>query len=168
MKRLLVGMLVVGLGAASAAAQAMELKRFPLNDVAEILTRSGVELDPALSADGGGSLKVIATEPTVVHLVETGDLDVENARLLYQAKLRTDKLQGQAYLEMWCHFPGKGEFFSRGLQSPVTGSTEWTSTETPFLLKAGENPDNIKLNLVINGTGTVWVDDARLVEGPLQ
>ena len=25
----------------------------------------------------------------------------------------------------------------------------------PFL-KKGENPDNVKLNLVINGTGTVW------------
>lgn len=33
----------------------------------------------------------------------------------------------------------------------LLGSQEWTSLETPFFLKAGENPDNIKINLVING-----------------
>ena len=68
---------------------------------------------------------------------------------------------------MWCRFPGKGEFFSRGLQSPLTGTTDWTTEETAFFLKKGENPDNVKLNLVINGSGTAWIDDVRLLKGPL-
>jgi hypothetical protein len=76
-------------------------------------------------------------------------------------------MDGQAYLEMMCHFPGKGEFFSRGLMNPLTGTTDWMTIETPFLLKMGENPDNVKLNLVVNGTGTVWIDDIRLLKGPL-
>ncbi|MFQ5993117.1 MAG: hypothetical protein ACE5NA_11835 [Nitrospiraceae bacterium] len=108
------------------------------------------------------------TKPTVVRLFEVGDLDIENARLIYRAKLRTEGLDGQVYLEMWCHFPGKGEFFSRGLQKPLSGTTEWTSVETPFFLKKGENPDNIRLNVVISGPGTAWIDDIRLVKGPLQ
>ena len=107
-------------------------------------------------------------EPTVIRLFETGDIDIEDARLIYQAKVRTEGVQGQVFLEMWCHFPGKGEFFSRGLQSPVSGTTEWTSVETPFFLQKGENPDNVKLNLVIDGTGTVWIDDIRLIKGPLK
>jgi hypothetical protein len=68
---------------------------------------------------------------------------------------------------MWCYFPGKGEFFSRGLQTALTGSSDWTTQETFFFLKKGENPDNVKLNLVINGKGTAWIDDIHLLKGPL-
>jgi len=71
-------------------------------------------------------------------------------------------------LEMWCHFPGQGEYFSRGLHAPLTGSNEWSSQETVFFLKEGENPDNIKLNLVVNGTGTVWIDNIKVLKAPIQ
>lgn len=146
----------------------MELKRFPVDSLEGIITQSGVQFDKEVSSDGKGSLKIIATEPTVVRLFELGDIDVENARLIYQAKVRTEGVEGQVFLEMWCHFLGKGEFFSRGLQTPLTGTTNWTTEETPFFLKKGENPDNVKLNLVINGKGTVWIDDIRILKGPLQ
>ena len=53
------------------------------------------------------------------------------------------------YLEMVCHFPGKGDFFSRALDAALSGTTGWTAQETAFVLKPGENPDNIKLNVVI-------------------
>jgi len=69
---------------------------------------------------------------------------------------------------MWCRFEGKGDFFSRGLHTLVTGDTEWTDIETSFYLKSGENPNNVKLNLVVNGSGTVWIDDIRLVKYPLE
>jgi hypothetical protein len=108
------------------------------------------------------------TKPTVIRLFEVRDLNVEDARLIYQARVRTENVQGQVYLEMWCHFPGKGEFFSRGLQSPLTGTTDWTTEETPFFLNKGENPDYVKLNLVINGKGTAWIDDIKLLKGPLK
>jgi len=65
-------------------------------------------------------------------------------------------------------FSGKGEFFSRGLQTPLMGTTNWATEETPFLLKEGENPDNVKLNVVIQGKGTVWVDNICLLKAPLQ
>jgi hypothetical protein len=146
----------------------VELKRFPIDSLEGIITQSGVQFDKEVSSDGNGSLKMVATELTAVRLFELGDIDVENARLIYQAKVRTEGVEGQVYLEMWCHFPGKGEFFSRGLQTPLTGTTNWTTEETPFFLKKGENPDNVKLNLVINGKGTAWIDDIRVLKGPLQ
>jgi hypothetical protein len=37
---------------------------------------------------------------------------------------------------------------------------------TPFFLEAGQKPDLIRLNLVVNGTGTVWIDDIRLLRQP--
>lgn len=155
-------------GCSQPPTQVMELKRFPLNDLEGVLSRSDVEFDRAVSSDGGGSVRISVTQPTVVRLFELGDLDIENARLIYQAKVRTQGVNGQVYLEMWCRFPGKGEFFSRGLQTPVSGTTDWTTEETPFFLQKGENPDNIKLNLVMNGTGTAWIDDIRLLRGSLQ
>jgi hypothetical protein len=132
-----------------------------------IITRSGVRIDKDISSDGNGSLRITSIKPTVIRLFETGAIDIENARLTYQARLRTAHVEGQVYLEMWCHFPGKGEYFSRGLKTPLTGTTEWTTEETPFFLKKGENPDNVKLNLVINGKGTAWIDDVRLLKAPL-
>ncbi len=156
------------IGCTKPSTEVVELKIFPVDSMEGIITQSGVEIDKAVSSDGNGSLRITATEPTVVRLFEVGDIDVENARLIYRAKVRTDNVDGKVYLEMWCNFPGKGEFFSRGLQTPLTGTTDWTTEETPFFLKKGENPDNVKLNLIIDGKGTAWIDDIRLMKGPLQ
>ena len=145
----------------------VQIKHYPLDSTEGIITRSNISLDKNISSDRNGSLRIATSEPVTIRLFELGDIDVENARLTYRAQLRTEDVKGQAYLEMWCRFPGKGEFFSRGLHSPLSGSTEWTSQEIPFFLKKGENPDDIKLNLVINGTGTVWIDDIRMLKGPL-
>jgi len=41
------------------------------------------------------------------------------------------------------------------------------SFETPFFLKKGEQPDLIKLNVVVKGGGKVWVKDVELIKAPL-
>ena len=140
---------------------------FPVDDLEGLITRTGVEIDHEISSDGKGSLRVTTETPVTVKLYETGDINLENSRLTYQARIRTEGVEGQAYLEMWCSFPGKGEFFSRGLDSHVTGSSDWSTQQTPFFLEKGENPDNVRMNLVINGRGTVWIDDIKLTMAPL-
>jgi hypothetical protein len=150
-----------------AALEVTELKRFALDNTEGLITQTGVQIDKQISSDGNGSLRIEATKSTTVRLFETGDIDIENARLIYQARVRAENVEGQVYLEMWCHFAGLGDFFSKGLGTPVTGTTSWTTVETPFFLKKGENPDNVKLNLVIDGKGTAWIDDIRLMKGPL-
>jgi hypothetical protein len=149
------------------SAPVTELKKFPLDSLEGVLTQSGLGLDKEVSSDGSGSLRADAPGQTVIRLFELGDIDIENARLIYQAKVRTKDVEGQVYLEMWCSFPGKGEFFSRALESPLSGTTDWTTQQTPFFLQKGQNPDNVKLNLVINGKGTAWIDDVRVMQGPL-
>jgi len=148
------------------AADVTILKQFPMDNMDGIVTQSGIHIDEQISSDGNGSLRIEATKPTTVRLFETGDIDIENARLIYQARVRTEDVEGRVYLEMWCHFAGVGDAFSRGLATPLTGTTEWTTEEIPFFLKKGENPDNVKLNLVVNGSGTVWVDNIRLLSAP--
>ena len=159
---------VLIIGCSLSAQDVVELKSFPVDSLDGVLTRNSVQLDKQNSSDGKGSLKIIASQPLTVRLFEVSGIDVDEARLIYRAKVRTEGLEGLVYLEMWCHFPGKGEFFSRGLQTPISGTTNWTTEETPFFLKKGEKPDFVKLNLVVNGKGTAWIDDIRLLRGPLQ
>lgn len=140
------------------------LRWFPITNMRGVIAQSNVQFDKQISSDGNGSLRIEATEPTTIRLFETGNIDIQNVQLIYRAMLRTENVEGQVYLEMWCHFPGRGEFFARDLMTPLTGTKEWTMEETPFFLKEGENPDNVKLNLVINGKGTVWIDNIRLVD----
>ncbi len=149
-------------------AQIAELKHFPVDNLDGIITLSNVEIDREISSDGNGALRISAAESTSVRLFEVGEIDVENARLIYRARIRTEDLEGVTYLEMLCHFSEKGEYFSRDLKSPLTGTSEWVTEETSFFLKKGENPDTISLNLVINGKGTVWIDDIQLLKAPLQ
>jgi hypothetical protein len=156
------------LGCSLSAQDVVELKKFPVDSLDGVLTWNGVQLDKQNSSDGKGSLKIIAGQPLTVRLFEVSGIDVDDARLIYRAKVRTEGVEGLVYLEMWCHFPGKGEFFSRGLQTPLSGTTNWTTEETPFFLKKGEKPDYVKLNLVVNGKGTAWIDDIRLLKAPLQ
>jgi hypothetical protein len=144
------------------------LKEFPLDSVDGIIAQSDVQFDKDVSSDGKGSLKIIAKGPLTLKLLEVEGINIEDARLIYEAKVKTEGLEGNAYLEMWCQFLGKGEFFSRGLQSTASGNTGWMTMETPFFLQKGEKPERIKLNLVVDGIGAAWIDHIRLVKGPLK
>jgi hypothetical protein len=92
----------------------IELKHLALDNLEGVITLSNVEIDKQIFSEGTGSLKVTASESTTVWLFEFNDLDIDDARLVYQAKIRCNDLEGRAYLEMCCHFPDKGDFFSRG------------------------------------------------------
>jgi len=155
-------------GCAQSETTEEQLTAIPVDSMEGVLTKSGVTLDESVSSDGNGSLRVDADSSMTVRLYEIADPDVEDALLTYRAKMKTEEVAGQAYLEMWCRFPGKGEFFSRGLQAPVSGTTDWTSQEIHFRLEKGQNPDLVKLNVVMDGEGRLWIDDIVLERGPLR
>lgn len=146
---------------------ATEIKSYPLDTLEGIITQENLQLDKENSFDGKGSIKISAKEPTVVKLFETGKMEIQNSKLIFQAKLKSENLEGQAFLEIWCVFTGKGELFGRGLQGAISGNLNWHTSEAYFFLEKGQIPDNIKLNLVINGKGTVWIDDIKLIKAPL-
>jgi len=161
-------LLLSGLGCRSREAPESVLREFPLSAAVETVNPEGVSFDPESPGASAGSLKITAAGPRVVELFRTGDVDVEDARLIYRARVKTQDVEGQVYLEMYCRFAGKGSFFSRGLDAPLTGTTGWTTVETPFFLKKGENPDDVALNLVFTGKGAAWMDDIRLLRAPLR
>jgi hypothetical protein len=85
---------------------------------------------------------------------------VEGATLVYKAKVKSD-LDGTAFLEMWVNVAG-GQYFSRGMNDTVSQKTNWKTIQTPFVFQKGQKPEKVTLNLVINGKGTVWIDDVVL------
>ena len=102
---------------------------------------TGVSFDRQTSSNGKRSIRVDAQEPMIVPIFEVTDVSVENAIRIYQSNLQSQKLDGKAFLEMWVRLPGRGEFFSRSLDRPISGTASWMRIATPFFLQAGQNPD---------------------------
>jgi len=135
------------------------LRGFTVSDAP--LTRDGVTVD-------GDGWRIEFDEERSLRLFEFTDPHVDQCILTYRAQARTQGAQGRVYIEMWCRLPGRGEFFSKGLQQAVKGTTEWSAHDTPFFLKAGQQPDLIKLNVVSEGSGTVWIKDVELLRTPMK
>jgi len=157
--------LVLFLFSLTGTEQAADLKRLNLDDPMSLGTTIAADKDT--KSQGSGSIRISTLWPTTICLGELSDLDVENATLVYRANVKSEKLEGQAFLEMWCHFGG-GQYFSRGLNSVIAGTSDWKTLETPFFLQKGQKPEKVTLNIVVNGKGTVWINEARLVKEPLK
>jgi hypothetical protein len=111
---------------------------------------------------------VEAADNRTIRLFEVADLELEQCLLTYRAKMKAEGLSGRAFLEMWCCLPGRGDFFSKGLAQALTGTIDWSSYDIPFYLKKGQKPDLVKLNLVVEGRGKVWIKDIELLRTPLR
>jgi hypothetical protein len=84
--------------------------------------------------------------------------------------MKASDVQGKAYLEMRCHVRGEPdgvEHQSKGSAMPLTGTSDWASYETSFAVPDPHQVDCIKLNLVIEGQGTLWVRDVEVLRGSL-
>jgi hypothetical protein len=149
----------------SSIAQSQEFWQDGLDNLERLGT--SIQSDPAVKREGNASILVETAWPTVINLAEISAPDIEAATLVYQALLRSEGLIGAAYLEMWCHFPNGSQYFSRGLDSTVTGDSGWQRVETKFFLQAGQKPSKVTLNLVVQGQGRVWVDALALSREPL-
>jgi hypothetical protein len=145
---------------------AQELQRIGLDDASAIGLQ--VASDPVVKAEGKASIRITTDWPTTVCLGEVPGPDIEDARLVYRAKVKSDlEGQGTVFLEMWAHVAG-GQYFSRGMNDTVQGVSDWKVIQTPFMFEKGQRPTKVTLNVVINGTGTVWVDDIVLSKEPLK
>jgi hypothetical protein len=143
---------------------AQDLKKLNLDDASVIGTT--IQTDAQVKAEGKGSIKITTQWPTTVCLGEVSGLNIEGATLVYKANVKSD-LEGTAYLELWAHVGG-GQYFSRGLKDVVSRKSDWKTIQTPFFFQKGQKPDKVTLNVVINGKGTLWIDDVVLSREPLK
>lgn len=155
-------------GAGASAAGPVEIAHFPLSDGA-IPAGADAVFDPNVSQDGGGSLRVESDQGGRLRLYELEDLGVVQGALVYTGFLRSRGLAGKAMLEMWCR-PAEGEAaFVRSAAQAVAGDSDWTPQEIRFSRpELCRNPVSIELNVLIQGAGTVWIDDLRLWSVPVE
>jgi hypothetical protein len=142
---------------------------FPLDDLENVVQKDDEEIsiDQDETTDGSGSLYIHAGRKRVVRLFQVMDPQVDNCLLTWTAQVKCASVFGNVYLEMWCRLPGEGEFFGRGLDTAIQRSTDWTEMQTHFRLEKGQKPDRVRLNLIIESGGHVWVDDVKLTTSPL-
>jgi hypothetical protein len=156
--------IVVLLALAASSAYPEDLKKLNLDDASAISTT--IQTDTQVKAEGKGSIRITTQWSTTICLGQVASLNVENAKLVYRAKVKSD-LDGTAFLEMWAQVGG-GQYFSRGMNDVISGKSDWKTIQTPFLFQKGQKPDKVTLNLVINGKGTVWIDDIVLSKEALK
>ena len=172
-KRALMAALCLGLAACAPEQPTLpvsseEIARFPLNSLSELASPDDFTIDTAVTTDTVGSARLDATEPIAVTLLELTDLDAQNATLTFEARLRSQDLEGLAHLEMEVYLPEQeAPIRTPGLGRMVSGSTEWGVATTSFYFQPTQQPVAVRLNLVVDGAGTVWVDEVRLLRTPL-
>lgn len=164
--------LVMVCGCLAAAGAEKVLAVFPADERPQGLSQAQgvqVEVDTSTSVDKRGSLKITytGTDTEEVMVFEQPLSGIENAFLWYEAAMRSENTSGRAYLAMWVTFPDQKRYFSRGLDQVFTGTQDWRRCKIPFLLKKGQAPHSVAMGVRFEGPGTVWIDDARLVERPL-
>jgi hypothetical protein len=147
------------------SAQGGEITKLSLDDASSLGTT--VSTDNTVKREGDGSIKITTLWPTTICLGQVQELDVENARIIYRAEVKSENLDGAAFLEMWCYVGGS-PYFSRGMNSVVSGTMDWKTLQTPFLVESGQRAKKVTLNIVINGKGIVWIDDIHLLKEPLK
>ena len=139
----------------------------PAEELVRFSTDEPTVTTDAVSVDDGAIRIDVDGQRSVALYQYQAPPGTEHCMLSYSAALKAEGLQGKAYLEMWCQLPGRGRFFSKGLDNPLSGSADWADFQVPFYLKAGEQPDLLLFNLHVEGKGTVWIRDIRVSRTPL-
>ena len=71
---------------------------------------------------------------------------------------------GRAYFEMRCAARGQAEHSAKGLKQAVTGTTDWVRQATRLALEREQRCDIAKLNVIVEGSGVVWVGNIALAQ----
>jgi len=129
-------------------------------------TADVMRFDTETSFDRNGSLVVTTTgENPSFLLYEIKGAELANSVMHYQARLKTKDLTGTASIEMRMRFPDKGTFPAFP-KTPLEGTRDWVLQQASFWTDPGESPDRVYLMLKVEGTGTVWIDDLKLLRSP--
>ncbi len=154
-------------GACSKSEKNNVIREYPLNNQDYVIVSENVFFDKDISSDNHGSLRIEAEKPTIIPIIKVTDLKIDNTRLIFSAKIRTQQIIGQVYLEMICNLPEQNSLSATAQATLLSGSSDWKEQAASIDLQKNQVPDSLILNLVINGRGLVWIDDIKLSSAPL-
>ena len=154
-------------GSPASTTKAVEIAHFPIS-VGAVPAGADAVFDPGVSQDGGGSLRVDTQQGGRLRLYALDGIGDVQGRLVYTGFRKSRDLRGAAFFEMWCR-PASGDpAFVRGVNRRVEGTSDWKPTEIGFSRPdLCSNPVSVELNVVVDGSGTVWIDDLRLWSVPV-
>ena len=145
----------------------VELAHFPLDGPPSITHDRTIDVrwDPEVSSDGRGSLRVDFDGTNLLSLARVpgkGE-DLSFRQLVFEAKLKTEATTGPVFLVMQAGIH-QVAMPVVGSEGAIRGTHDWT----PISVVAG-NPANTHhvgtttLQLQVQGKGTAWIDDLRLL-----
>jgi hypothetical protein len=113
-----------------------------------------------LKIEGQGSVSVLVVEQP----------SVKGPRYALTGQVRYDAVEGDAYLELWNHFPDGRAYFSRtladaGPMMKLHGTSAWRTFTLPFDATGAPLPTRLVVNVVLPGRGTVFLGPIRIVDG---
>ena len=147
-----------------------EIMEFPITGDQDIISSGDAQID----SDNDNALLINANGKTEVELFNIAGSDLGDKKLTYSARMRTENLtatddtRGITYLQMNVLFPDGEELIARGPRVPLSGTTDWRSAETLLYVDKGVDPKRVKLELIVDGAGKVWVQDVKLRHRPLR
>ncbi len=93
---------------------------------------------------------------------------ITSSRYAIAGHVRYEGVEGAGYLEMWSHFPGGGQYFSRtladtGPMMKLQGTSGWRSFTLPFdATGAPSPPSRLVVNVALPGRGVVTLGPLTL------
>jgi len=118
-------------------------------------------------ADQRLKIENTTSTPMSVTVLTIDQPQIAGPRYRLSGRLRYENVEGAGYLEMWNHFPGGGQYFSRTLgdQGPMMklkGTSGWRSFVLPFDATGAPSPTRLVVNVVLPGRGTVYLGPLEL------
>lgn len=140
---------------------------FPVNSLNRVISKFNLKLDNEVSYDGLGSIRVDSKDTTTAYIFVLYDIPVKRAKLTWEAYCKSEDLKGEAFLEMGVQISKKYrkelESYLHQSKDFLRGTTNWQKIKVEFLVLENLKVDVVQLNLIIEGEGTVWIDQVRFV-----
>lgn len=136
------------------------------DDTERILSSDLVTVDKASAAEGAGCLKMVVDQPTTLSLAEF-KFPGEGAKYTVQFKMRVKDFLGDAYGQMNVNYASGGKQEIKNYQNAIGATSDWVPMELSWVVQKGQKVDSLTLYAILGGSGTVWVDEIRLIRAPL-
>jgi serine/threonine protein kinase len=122
----------------------------------------------------GGGWRFSADGDRTVRFFEIADPDVDNCRLVFRARLRTEEATGASLRLTWKNDAGEEFDSAMDPTSVAEGDTEWAWYEATVSIPPGERPRVVKLLMTMRGKpvggeskkNLVWIKDIELLTLP--
>lgn len=140
----------------------------PLNPPQLLRTLKGADAIPRhnLTALQTGECKIERRGEEVISLFEIEPADLDRGLLSLRTEIRSQDLVGHAWLELTCGYPDRRSQVREIRYQENRRSTDWKFADLSQFLRKDQRPSLIRLCLVTEGPGTIWIRNTQAIVTP--